>query len=292
MSTRGPVEHLTEFERRAVAMAAATNESALGKRLQGRWLDSVVRPFVASLLAHRTYVVGADWIRDWHPERGVLLAANHRTFYDQWLLLLGLFTENRKFFDRIYFPVRSSHAYETKTGMLINYLVGGGSLYPPIFRDRSKADFNKHALDRIIEFLGDPKALVGVHPEGTRGKGPDPYDLLKAQPGIGQMILQGRPVVIPAFVNGMSNDFVATLKRGFRRNVRRDNPIIAVFGEPVDYSEFTSKKPRAALYKKCSDKVLDHIRELGQIERRFRARCAAGEIDDSDPGWLTNQNRR
>jgi len=292
MSKRPPVEHLSPFERRALALVARTNETTLGKRLQSGWLDRAVYPLVRGGISRRTYVVGADWMRGWRPDRGVLLAANHRSFFDQWLLMLTLWTAELKFFDKIYFPVRSNYFYETKAGVFVNYLMGGGSLYPPIFRDREKAEFNKYALERVIEFLGDPAALVGVHPEGTRGKGPDPYELLPAQPGVGQMILQGHPIVVPAFVNGLSNDAIGNVRANFRRGIRQDDPIIMVFGEPFDYSELAAQKPRAALYKKCADQVLQRIRELGERERELRAQCAAGAIGDDDPGWLYNRPGR
>mgnify|MGYP001480307136 CR=1 FL=1 len=34
-----------------------------------------------------------------------------------------------------------------------------------------------------------PGTVVGLHPEGTRGKGPDPYTFLPAQPGVGKLAL-------------------------------------------------------------------------------------------------------
>ena len=292
MSGRGPVEHLSDFERRALAIVSATNETVLGKQLQTLWLDRAVYPMVRASISRRTYVDGANWMRDWRPERGTLLAANHRSFFDQWLLMLTLWTGELKFFENIFFPVRANYFYETKAGVALNYLMGGGSLYPPVFRDREKASYNKHALERVVAFLSDPRSLVGVHPEGKRNKNPNPYELLRAQPGVGQMVLQGRPHVIPAFVNGLSNSFFETVRADFRKDIRRDNPIIMVFGEPLDYSEFTEQKPRAALYKKCSDRILERIRELGERERELRAKCAAGEIADDDPGWLRNRRAR
>ena len=150
MSGRGPVEHLSDFERRALAIVSATNETVLGKQLQTLWLDRAVYPMVRASISRRTYVDGANWMRDWRPERGTLLAANHRSFFDQWLLMLTLWTGELKFFENIFFPVRANYFYETKAGVALNYLMGGGSLYPPVFRDREKASYNKHALERVV----------------------------------------------------------------------------------------------------------------------------------------------
>jgi len=287
MSVKAPRETLDSFEKRALALVETANETTAGKWLQGQWIRHALYPVVRTIIARRTYAAGTQWLSGFKPDRGVLLAANHRSFFDQWLLILSLFRQDLRFFDRIYFPVRSNYFYEKRSGVLVNFLMGGGALYPPIFRDKTKADLNRHAIDRIVSFLRDPRALVGVHPEGTRGKGPDPYALLKAQPGIGQMILQAQPIVIPAFVNGLSNDFGADVRKSFAADAKREHPVIAVFGEPFDYSDLSTKKPRLALYKKCSDLLLEKIAELGEVERDIRARCKSGEIGKDDPGWLT-----
>ncbi|MDX1531814.1 MAG: zinc ABC transporter substrate-binding protein, partial [Rhodothermales bacterium] len=50
-------------------------------------------------------------------DRGVLLASNHRSFFDQFTLMLPLWgTPELKFFEHIYFPVRSNFFYETRSG--------------------------------------------------------------------------------------------------------------------------------------------------------------------------------
>src|SRR5690606_32986286 len=139
--------------------------------------------------------------------------------------------------------------------------------------------------DRLTRFLADPDVIVGMHPEGTRNKGDDPYALLPAQPGVGQIVLHARPIVVPMFINGLSNDFVRDVIKTHRPGTRLTDPVIAVFGEPFDYSQFTSKQPRLALYKKVSDRILGAVSELGERERQLRARIRAGELDDS-PGWL------
>ena len=60
-----------------------------------------------------------------------------------------------------------------------------------------------------------------MHPEGTRGKGPDPYELLPAQPGVGKLALVGKPVVIPAFILGLGNDIVEDVRLNFTQGRAR-----------------------------------------------------------------------
>ena len=52
--------------------------------------------------------------------------------------------------------------------------------------------------------------VIGFHPEGTRNKGADPYSYLPAQPGIGKLIKDAAPQVIPVFIAGLGNDLAET----------------------------------------------------------------------------------
>jgi 1-acyl-sn-glycerol-3-phosphate acyltransferase len=58
----------------------------------------------------------------------------------------------------------------------------------------------------------------------------------------------------------------------FRQGEQRGEPIVVVFGEPVELGELAEGRPRAALYKKVADRILEAIRSLGEQERSIRAR--------------------
>ncbi|WP_428263287.1 lysophospholipid acyltransferase family protein [Haliangium sp.] len=277
---------LTSVERLALAMARLANESALPKRVQHEYLLRVTKTWIRPVIASRVYLDGADWLVHGRPDIGVVLSANHRSFFDMYVLMLSLFEHGARWIERIFFPVRANFFYEHPLGMAINMLIGGGVMYPPLFRDASRSDLNRDALERMSRFLSQPGTVVGVHPEGTRGKGPDPYQLLRAQPGVGQIVLQAQPLVVPVFINGLPNDVRSAVADTFRRDARRDHPVIICVGQPLDYSEFSNKKPRAALYKRCADKMLAASGDLSVRERQIRQACARGEIDNDDPGWL------
>jgi 1-acyl-sn-glycerol-3-phosphate acyltransferase len=277
---------LTRVERAALAITRFTNERALPKKLQQRYIRTVTQGLVRLLIARRVYVDGVDWLRT-RPDRGVVLAGNHRSFFDMWVVMLGLYESGAGWANRMFFPVRSNFFYDSPAGVLVNYGIGGGVMYPPIFRDRAKAELNRDALDRLAGFLAEPGTVVGVHPEGTRGKGPDPYDLLPAQPGVGQIVLHARPIVVPVFVNGLpQGNIVQGIADTFRPNARRDHPVIICYGQSLDYSALVARKPRAALYKKCADLMRMAIVGLTGRERALRDACARGEITDDDPGWI------
>jgi 1-acyl-sn-glycerol-3-phosphate acyltransferase len=285
MGRQAELPELSRFERAALALTRFTNERTRVKRFTNAFHDSITRPWVMLTIGRRVFVDGIERLTELAPDRGVLLCSNHRSFFDMYVAMLALYTRGCPWLRRSYFPVRSNFFYERPAGVLINYLVGAGAMYPPIFRDRSKAAYNDDALDRLERFLAAPDVIVGMHPEGTRNKGEDPYTLLPAQPGVGQIALRAKPIVVPLFVNGIGNDFVDDVVRTQRAASWRSHPVILVYGEPIDYADLQAKKPRLALYKQMSDRILHHVSALGERERGLRERIAAGELDDS-PGWL------
>ncbi|HUB08034.1 MAG TPA: lysophospholipid acyltransferase family protein [Myxococcales bacterium] len=204
------------------------------------------------------------------PERApILLVSNHRSFFDFYVLSTVLY-KIAGVGRNIYFPVRSNFFYDHPLGLVINHFVGGWSMYPPIFRDRKKLIFNRHSIEETAALLRQPNSLVGIHPEGTRNKGPDPYKLLPAQPGVGRVAMLARATVLPVFILGQGNSFLETVKR----NWMGGQDIIIVFGPPIDLSDLYAEGDRPAVHKKIADRMLDVIRKLGDRERELRA--AAG----------------
>ena len=274
------------FEKLAVGLGKLANETAIGKRLQFGFFRTASYGWVRPLIGRRLYVHGAENIVVEPSPRGAVIAANHRTFFDAYLYTLAVYACGATWPTRIYFPVRSTFFYENPLGLMINFGISGGAMYPPIFRDKARAERNRQALDLLAEVLAERGTLVGLHPEGRRNKNADPYKLLPAQPGIGQILLRATPAVIPCFVGGLEEEFWSAVRGSLRRDAKSAAPLIVVFGKPVDYEEFTREKPRAALYKKTSDRVLAAIAACGEEERELRAAMARGEVDDRDPGWL------
>jgi 1-acyl-sn-glycerol-3-phosphate acyltransferase len=174
-------------------------------------------------------------------------------------------------------------------GILVNAMVAGGAMYPPIYRQSDRRALNDDALERMVEIVRRPGNVLGMHPEGTRGKGDDPYKFLPAQPGVGKLALLGRPMVIPAFQLGLGNNVVEDVRVTHTKNARRHHPIVTVFGKPIDYSDLCAEKPRPTLYKKCADRFMAEVGKLTAREKELRQQLAAGEISDDDPRWLTNR---
>lgn len=258
---------LSPTERRIAGLCHYINERSAPKRVQTRFMRLVGRRFVHFCTGNLVRVRGLEHVHHLNPRGGVLLCSNHRSFFDMYVISATLFRHQVPWLRDLYFPVRSDFFYDRWTGLLVNLAMGGGSMYPPIFRDRARADLNKLSVSRIAELLHEPGVVVGMHPEGTRGKGPDPYELLRAQPGAGQMALQGDASVVPIWINGMISDFTEQFISNFRTGAGRGRPIDIVFGPPVDLSDLRKEKPRVVLYKKAADRILEHILELGHSVR-------------------------
>ena len=272
-------------------MGHAANETRCGKRGQEMFLRSVAYPWMRASMARRMFVEGLDELIAMAPARGVLLVSNHRSFFDLYAIMLAIWMGPVGWARQLYFPVRANFFYDRLLGVLVNFIVGGGVMYPPVFRQRERAQRNRDALQLMQSFLQQPNSLLGMHPEGTRGKGDDPYQLLPAQPGVGEIALTAKPVIIPVFINGLSNNFFGEIRRNYARGVRRENPLICVFGKPLDCDELFAMTPRLALYKVASDRFRLEIMALGEREKRLRAACLAAEIGDDHPGWLDNRGR-
>ena len=254
------------FERGSFALADFVNSNDLAKEAAQAFLSSVGSAWVYYCSRNLIHLRGLSNVRDLSPPRGLLLASNHRSLFDQYVISCWLFRTTR-LLRRIYFPVRSDFFYERPMGVLVSLVMSALAMYPPVFRDPRKRDFNNYSVRRLIQILGQPGSVVGVHPEGTRNRGDDPYRLLPAQPGIGKLIMEARPTVVPIFINGLSNDFLTQVKANFDG---QGEPIIVVFGEPLDLAPFYDKGNRLRTQKEVADFVLERIAGLGQREREYR----------------------
>ena len=282
-------EDLTRLEKVAVALGKLANERPIGKRMQTTWMRTASWWWIRPTLIRRVYTENLDRLQGYTPERGTLMVSNHRSFFDQYAIMLAMWSTRVHWARDITFPVRANFFYENPVGIAVNAVVTGNAMYPPIFRQKERTKLNDESLEAIARILQQPRQVVGVHPEGTRGKGPDPYETLPAQPGVGKMAMMAKPMVLPVWVNGLSNDFLGDVRDGYTKDIRQRRPVIVIYGEPIDMSDIFAQKGRPALYKKAADRMMERIKALSERERFLRAECAAGRISDDDPNWLMNR---
>jgi 1-acyl-sn-glycerol-3-phosphate acyltransferase len=280
---------LTRMERFALRFAELANNDERGKWMQTRFLRGISYAWVRAAIAQRILTDGLEEAIALRPETGVMVVSNHRSFFDQYIMMLACFMGKAPWAKHLFFPVRANFFYDRPLGVVVNAAIAGGAMYPPIYRQAERRTLNDAALDKMVEIVQTPGNVVGMHPEGTRGKGPDPYQFLPAQPGVGKLALVGKPMVIPAFILGLGNNIAQDIAQNFGKQARRDHAVIIVFGKPVDYSDLAAEKPRPTLYKKCADRFMAAIKALSDRQRELRAQVNAGEIADDDPRWLNNR---
>ena len=262
---------LNGFERFAFRLVNRMN--------QGRWKRFWTwcqKVFGAGWIHFATYnlmqVYGLDNVEAASRDRPILLVANHRSFFDMYTVSTVLFrkTSWRK---QLFFPVRGRFFYQSTLGLFVNLVMGWWSMYPPFFASgdkpiREKRAFDKFSFRLLTELCRKgPGNVIGFHPEGTRNKGSDPYSYLPPQPGIGKLIKDAAPQVIPVFVTGLGND----LPRQVLGNWTGGPKIRIHFGKQIDFQQYLEKKNHMRTYKEISEVVMSRIAELGLQDREMFA---------------------
>jgi 1-acyl-sn-glycerol-3-phosphate acyltransferase len=228
------------------------------RQIGARWINAALTNLRQIHGVERLPALGAD--------KSFILVCNHRSFFDLYAVSAYLVSSGLQ--HRLLFPVRANFFYDNPLGPLVNGVMSFFAMYPPIFCQPSRGAFNLAGLDEVVRLLKAGGVVVGVHPEGTRGKDDDPYALLPAQAGVGRLIYHSRVPVIPVFINGLGN----SISKQIAGNVtKRGTPVHIVFGAPVDFNGLLEPQASPRTYRSLSARALDAIHSLGQEEKRYRA---------------------
>ena len=269
--TREELAVLSPFERFAFRLTWRMNRGAW-KRFWTFCQQTLGAGWIQVSTYNLMRVSGLEHVEAVSHERPILLVANHRSFFDMYVVSTVLFrrTSWRK---QLFFPVRGRFFYDSFAGLLVNLVMGWWSMFPPFFAggDNPKTDqreFDKFSM-RLLASLAREGAgnVIGFHPEGTRNKGADPYSYLRPKPGVGRLIKDARPQVVPVFVAGLSND----LPKQVLGNWRGGEPVRVRFGAALDLSDFYDRRDSVRTYKEIADFCMSKIAELGEQDRTERA---------------------
>jgi len=234
------------------------------------WRRAFMGAMIWSCGGRRLEIHGLENITKYDPDQSLLLVANHRSFFDFYVITAILYWRTH-LSKRILFPVRSSFFYDHPLGPLVNTAMSGMAMFPPILRDQERGVFNRYSLARCVDELARPGTIMGLHPEGTRNKGDDPYSFLPAQPGVGKVALDAKNIpVIPIYILGMTNALGAELVHNWGNP--GGHPIDVYFGEPVPLEDLRAQGSRPANTKRAANRCLDAIRALGDRQRALRGR--------------------
>jgi 1-acyl-sn-glycerol-3-phosphate acyltransferase len=213
-------------------------------------------------------VFGLENVENSSPDKPLLLVANHRSFFDMYVVSSVIFRETKRPI-KIYFPVRAKFFYDSPLGWFVNLVMGWWAMYPPFFREdreQTKREFDKYSLRRLVQISSEGYGhLIGFHPEGKRNLNDNPYDLLPAQPGVGAVVLKAQPNVIPVFIAGLGNN----LPKQILGNWTGGEKIRIWFGEETDLSQFKEKSDRLRTHKEIADYLMSKISELAEKDKQL-----------------------
>jgi 1-acyl-sn-glycerol-3-phosphate acyltransferase len=225
-------------------------------------------------------VYGLEHVHAAARDRPILIVANHRSFFDMYTVSTALF-RNTSWRKQLFFPVRGRFFYQGPLGLFVNLVMGWWSMYPPFFATGDKPLPEKRAFDkysfRVLTELCRTGAgnVIGFHPEGTRNKGWNPYSYLRPQPGVGKLIKDAAPQVIPVFIAGLGND----LPKQVMGNWTGGEKIRIHFGPQIDFSEFLQKRDHVRTHLEIAQHVMRKIAELGERDREAQEQAQQAGAD-------------
>ena len=211
---------------------------------------------------------GLEHVQSLNPPGSVLLIANHRSFFDMFVASAVLY-KHTSFLKRLFFPVRADFFHSHPIGLALNVFIAAGAMFPPIYRDRRRAELNPTSMAQMDYLLKQTGNLVGIHPEASRNKNSDPYQFLRTRSGVGQLVQNcpANTLIIPYFMCGLSSDFLYEVKRNFGPAEKRGDSIRIRFGKPI----FASELNQQASARDRAECLMDMIKELAQADQKDQA---------------------
>ena len=273
-----PTAPLRGLERLIVPLTDYANTDPLAKRTLQRILRVTSGNWVKFCSQNLWELHNLEPVAALRPPRGVILVANHRSFFDMYVTSAMLY-HHAGFMERMYFPVRSNFFYTNPIGALINFTVAAGTMWPPVFRDDRRDLLNPVGLVQMQSVLARKGSVLGIHPEGKRCTDADPWHTLPFRPGVGQIIQTAHPetTVLPFFILGLSNQIWREVYRNFQPPDRRGERVRIRFGAPQTAEQFQQHGDAVAI----TAALQSQIRSLADADRADyeRSRAHAGAAD-------------
>jgi 1-acyl-sn-glycerol-3-phosphate acyltransferase len=246
------------FSRRLPWLSLAVN------RMWGMWV-------VPAFVRRRLVVHGIEHLEHVDRRDRLLLVANHRSFFDFFVAVWVVWRRTRAP-RRLVMPVRAPYFYSSPIGPLLNLAMSGFSMFPPVLRDRERGRvFNSFSQARMVEEISRPGTIMGMHPEGTRNKGDDPYSFLPPRAGTGRIIRRAPGItVVPVFVHGLTNNAWKELWLNWTRPSR--HLIDIVYGESIDFTDLLALPDEHETHVLIVKRCMERIASLAERHRKLRTR--------------------
>lgn len=246
---------------------------AIGKAVDGMGFcvafgTAAVGSLILFRLLNKTKVYGLKNIPSQHEN--VLYCINHNSLLDNFIFEVGAYVP-KVLFRPEYLPVNladrknffgdpSSRKLRDRVMRILGrHFFRHLKAYPV---DRRTGDMGQvEEWSRLLK-----ENIVIVYPEGTRSR---TGKVGGGKPGVGKLIHEARPIVMPVFMDGTA----AVLGVGMK--IPTVFKTIKIYiGEPMDLSPLfiddlpDDRRSQMIYYKKLSDAVMDEIRELDPTYRK------------------------
>jgi hypothetical protein len=152
---------LQGFERIAFEITDRVNRTPPLKWIADAYLRHFVATWITAATKNLLHVHGLENAVQLAPDRGVVLASNHLSFFDMYVISCVMLRET-EWIKGMYFPVRSDFFYEGPDGVFVNALMAAMTMYPPVLRDSSRRTFNSYVTEFISDQMKVPGMLCGV----------------------------------------------------------------------------------------------------------------------------------
>lgn len=165
---------------------------------------------------------------------GLIIMANHSSFFDPPLIGCATWKRMLKFMARstLFIPV---------WGQILKWM---GSF--PVRRGA----VDRTAYDTLINYIKQGDVVV-FFPEGTRS--PD-GNIQEGKPGTGMLVYNSRAKILPVYIH---NSWKAWPKGKFPRLFV---PIVVIFGDIMDFSEYFKKAPSKDIYIEITGKIIERLK--------------------------------
>ncbi|MFQ5781136.1 MAG: lysophospholipid acyltransferase family protein [Nitrospiria bacterium] len=190
--------------------------------------------YILARVFFRLAVIGADNVP---KEGGVIVAANHNSYFDIPLLGCSLFRRADN--------IAKSELFRNRVIAALFRALGGF----PVRRGR----IDRSAITEAVKRLKAGR-LLALYPEGTRSKD---GRLQPPKPGVGLIVVRAGVKVVPAYIHGT-------------HPVRPFRPVTIIFGKPLDFKgevasvEKEGMNPKM-LYGKIATEIMAHLAQLERV---------------------------
>ncbi|HYM60321.1 MAG TPA: lysophospholipid acyltransferase family protein [Thermoanaerobaculia bacterium] len=223
------------------------------------WNLLVITPLVFLAIGRRLDTRGLDHLRGMGARTPLILVANHRSRYD-FFAVTALVRWHAGLLRHFFFPVRSAYFYDHLSGILLNLVSAGMGMFPPIFRDAARRRVNDWSVSRCCDELRRARRVIGIHPEGTRNRTDDPYQIIDPKPGVGKIALEAPGArVLPVFVVGIGDNPLTEYLYNFRPS---RHPVRVLFGSEVVVEDLRAEGSRPLTQKQAMERCVAAVRAL------------------------------